>query len=88
MDRIVTMHFNDGTKLSFDFPEQAKGAAARSTKVSDFMSGKHLVIAAEGQVFFFPVTSIKYITISTPALTAEGLGALPRHAIVGARVRG
>ena len=87
MDRIATLHFVDGSKLSFEFPEQTASATARQVKVADFMSGKHLVIEAEGQVFIFPVTSIKYVALSLPRITGETRGALPRHAIVGARLR-
>jgi hypothetical protein len=87
MDRIATLHFTDGSKLAFDFPEQAANAAARNLKLADFMASKHLVIEAEGQVFVFPVSSIKYMTLSFPVLGRETGGALPRHTIRGARVR-
>ena len=88
VDRIATLHFLDGSKLAFEFAEQTTSATARQVKVADFLSGKHLVIEAEGQVFIFPVTSIKYITLSLPRVTGETRGALPRHAIVAARLRG
>ena len=87
MDRIATLHFTDGSKLAFEFAEQTSSATARQVKVADFMSGKHLVIEAEGQVFIFPVTSIKYVVLSLPRVTGETRGALPRHAILGARLR-
>ena len=86
MDRILTLHFVDGSKLSFDFPEQSASAAGRQMKVADFMTSKHLVIEAEGTLMMFPVNNIKYIALSLPS--AKGAAsALPRHAIVGARVR-
>lgn len=87
MDRIVTLHFVDGSKLSFDFPEQSSNAAGKQIKLADFMASKHLVIEAEGQLFVFPVTSVKYIVFSMPSVSKQGLGALPRHALQGARVR-
>jgi hypothetical protein len=88
MDRILTLHFIDGTKLSFEFPAQAANAAARKLKVDDLMAGKHIVIEAEGSVMVFPVVNIKYIAISVPPLAGRERGsALPRHAIVGARIR-
>ncbi len=88
MDRIITLHFIDGTKLAFDFPEQTPNAAARQIKLADFMTSRHLVIEAEGTVMVFPVANIKYIAISMPALPRKGTaGALPRHAIVGAQIR-
>jgi hypothetical protein len=84
MDRIATLHFIDGSKLAFDFPEQTPHASGRQLKVADFMTSKHLVVEAEGSIFVFPVTSIKYIALSVPMLSKQALGALPRHAIVGA----
>jgi hypothetical protein len=86
MDRILTLHFIDGSKLSFDFPEQSASATARQVKVADFMTSKHLVIEAEGTLMMFPIDNIKYIALSMP--NAKGAAAaLPRHAIVGARIR-
>jgi hypothetical protein len=87
MDRIATLHFVDGSKLSFDFPEQTSHAAGKQLRLADFMTSRHVVIEAEGQLFVFPTTSIKYIAFSVPALRKQALGALPRHTITGARVR-
>jgi hypothetical protein len=88
VDRILTLHFNDGSRLAFDFPEQAPNAAARQIKLADFMTSRHLVIEAEGTVMIFPVANIKYIALSSPTLPRKGApSALPRHAIVGARIR-
>jgi len=88
MERILTLHFIDGTKLSFDFGEQVPNAAARKLKLEDFMASRHLVIEAEGSVMIFPVANIKYMALSVPVLNAKGAAAsLPRHAIVGARIR-
>ena len=86
--RILTLHFIDGSKLSFDFPEQTANPAARQIKVADFMTSKHLVIEAEGTVMMFPVNNIKYMALSLPTLNAKGpKTALPPHSIRGARVR-
>jgi len=86
--RILTLHFIDGTKLQFEFPEQSANPAARQMKVADFMVSKHLVIEAEGTVMMFPVNNIKYMALSLPVLSAKGSRAvLPRHTIGGARVR-
>jgi len=88
MDRIVTLHFIDGSKLAFDFPEQTANVAARQIRLADFLASKHLVIEAEGTVMVFPVANIKYIAFSMPTLPRKGAaGALPRHAIVGAHIR-
>jgi hypothetical protein len=88
MERILTLHFIDGSKLAFEFAEQAPNAAGRKLKLDDFMASRHLVIEAEGQVMIFPVANIKYLSLSLPVVSARGTTAgLPRHAIVGARIR-
>ena len=87
MDRVLTLHFVDGSRLAFDFPEQTSHQHARQIKVADFLVSKHLVIEAEGSVLIFPVTSIKYMALSLPIAPRKGATALPRHAIVGARIR-
>ena len=87
MDRSLTLHFNDGSKLSFDFPRQADNAAARQMKLADFLTGKHLVVEADGSILIFPVSNIKYIAMTAPLQDARKTPtSLPRHAILGARI--
>ncbi len=88
MDRVLTLHFVDGTKLSFEFPEQSANTAARQIKLNELMASKHVIIEAEGSVMLFPVANIKYMALSLPMLPSKGATAsLPRHAITGARIR-
>jgi hypothetical protein len=87
MERILTLHFIDGSKLSLAFEEQGNNAA-RKLKVEKLMASKHLVVEAEGSVMIFPVANIKYMALSLPALNAKGTREmLPSHAIIGARIR-
>ena len=88
MEQILTLHFIDGSKLAFDFPTQSMNAAARKIKLTDFMTAKHVVIEADGQVFVMPVANIKYIALSAPGVDSKTAGyVLPTHAIIGARIR-
>jgi len=88
LERTVTLHFIDGTKLSLEFPEQSASASARKLKMSDFLSGQHVVIEAEGSVLVCPMANIKYMSFTTPTLDAKDMKeALPGHAIVGASIR-
>jgi len=88
-DRQLTLHFNDGSKISFDFPEQAENVTARQLKIAEFLTSKHLIVEAEGSILIFPVANIKYIAISGPmgATPARTAVALPKHMIRGARIR-
>jgi hypothetical protein len=88
MDRILTLHFVDGSKMSLAFDEQAANTAARKIKVDKLLASKHLVVEAEGEVLIFPMSSIKYMALSLPTATNKGArDALPAHAITGARIR-
>ena len=88
MERILTLHFNDGSKMSLAFEEQGANTAARKLKIEKLMASKHLVVEAEGQVLVFPIANIKYMALSLPAATAKGAReTLPGHAITGARIR-
>jgi len=84
-DRYLTVHFNDGTKLSFEFPEQGQNAAAKQLKIAEFLTSRHLVVEADGSVMVIPVANIKYLTLNDPGGKAS---VLPKHAILGARIRG
>ena len=87
MDRVLTLHFVDGSKLSFEFPQQSDSATARRLKLSDLMAGKHVVIEADSSVLVFPVANIKYMALSSPLIARKDKAAmLPSHAIVGARI--
>jgi hypothetical protein len=88
MERILTLHFIDGTKLSLAFAEQGMNSAARKLKVEKLMASKHLVVEAEGSVMIFPVANIKYMALSLPALGPKATReVLPSFAITGARIR-
>jgi len=88
LERTVTLHFIDGTKLSLEFPDQTGTNAARKLKMSDFLTEQHIVIEAEGSVLVIPVANVKYMSFTTPMLDSKDMKeALPRHAIVGASIR-
>jgi hypothetical protein len=87
MDRVLTLHFIDGSKLTFEFPEQAANTTARRLKMGDLMTQKHVVVEADGSVMIFPVANIKYMALSSPLMARKDKAAsLPGHAIAGARI--
>jgi hypothetical protein len=88
LDRIATLHFIDGSKLSFEFPQQTPSAAARQIRFGDMLSSQHLVIEAEGQVYVFPVANIKYMVVSMPDFDVDEGSPASRQVIRGARIRG
>ena len=78
----ITVHFNDGTKLSYGFPKQSANTAARQLKLEEFLKSPYLMLTHEGVLTLFPVANIKAIQL------AVGEGAeevpLPKHVIRGA----
>jgi hypothetical protein len=88
MERNLTLHFVDGSKLSFAFDAQGANNAARKLKIDKLMASKHVVIEAEGSVMIFPIANIKYMALSMPPLDKRGTTeTLPSHAITGAKIR-
>ena len=87
MDRALTLHFIDGSKLTFDFVTQAPNAVARQLKLAELMTSKHLVVEAEGSLLIFPVANIKYMALSGSDTKGAKVAQLPKHAITGARIR-
>ena len=59
-DRMLILHFVDGNKLSFDFPEQTEIAAGKQIKIEDLLKGNHLVVEVEGSLLIFPVHSSRH----------------------------
>ena len=87
-DRMLTLHFVDGTKLSFDFPEQTKIAAGKQLRLEEFMKGNHLLVEADGSLLIFPVANIKYIQMSSAFGVIDPNVKLPNAAIRGATIVG
>lgn len=85
-DRTLTLHFNDGTKIAFEFPEQASHELVKEARIKELLASQNLVIEAEGQVMIFPMTSIKYIAFNAFGKGALKGPALPKQAITNARV--
>jgi hypothetical protein len=85
-DRMLTLFFVDGTKLSFDFPEQTKIAAGKQLRLEEFLKGHHLLVEADGSLLIFPVANIKYLQLSSAAATVDPGVKLPNAAIRGATI--
>jgi hypothetical protein len=85
-NRMLSLHFVDGSKISFDFPEQATSAAAKQFKLTEFLKNDHLMIEVEGSFLIFPMANIKYMQIAVAEASAGSEVNLPAHVIRGARI--
>jgi hypothetical protein len=60
-ERHLTIHFNDGSKLAFDFPQQMADGGNVTTRLQEALKGQYLLVECEGSLMMFPLASIKYI---------------------------
>lgn len=85
-DRALTLHFIDGTKIAFDFPEQTSRTQTRQLIIEDFLKSNYVLVEADGRFLIFPVANIKYIQLTPPPDFSVGEVSLPLHAIRGATI--
>jgi hypothetical protein len=78
-DRALTIHFLDGTHVSFGFPAQKANDAARSMMLDEVLEKPYLLIEADGALIMYPMTAIKSIQLSD--LSGQNL-AMPGKGIV------
>jgi hypothetical protein len=81
-DRHMTIHFNDGTRLSFEFPQQAGDAYSVTTRLQEALKAQYLLVDCEGSLMMFPFANIKYVQ-AHPAPSPA-----PANAIQGAKLVG
>ena len=82
--RGLTVHFTDGTKMSYGFPEQGANAAAKQMILESFLKSSYLIVIADGVLTILPVANIKAIQLPVDD-GAAGM-TLPQHVIRGATV--
>ena len=78
-ERHLVVHFNDGTKMAFEFPRQADLHAV-SAKLDEVVRYDQLTVEADGTLILIPLSSVKYAQL-VPAPKA-----LPGTVIKGARL--
>jgi hypothetical protein len=76
----LTVHFMDGSKLSFGFPNQAANAAARQIRFEEFLKSPYLLVLAEGVLTVLPVANIKAIQLPVDEAMMKDVR-LPAHII-------
>ena len=79
-NRGLTIHFNDGTSLTIEFPEQAANEYARTIMKEEILKRRMLAVEAEGALLYIPFENIKYLTVFPAPEQA------PKFAIRGASI--
>ena len=86
-ERSMTLHFIDGSKIEFDFPEQTTNIAGTNLRIEDFLSGSSVLIEAEGSFLVFPMGNVKYVEFSLGSAFDLDVIKLPRSVIRNAKIR-
>lgn len=60
--RNMVIHFMDGTKVAYDFPQQVEEQMVTS-RMAKLLEQQYVVIEADGAMCFYPVNNIKSIQL-------------------------
>ncbi len=61
--RGVTIFFNDGSKLSLDFPKQSANEAAQMLKLDDVLKKRYMLFEAESTFLMVPFENVRYVQL-------------------------
>jgi hypothetical protein len=81
-DRAMTIHFMDGTHVSFDFPAQEANAYGSALLIEELLRNPYIMVEADGVILIYPVANIKSIQLMN--LSGEGQAVAPKGLIRGA----
>ncbi|WP_163338190.1 hypothetical protein [Desulfopila sp. IMCC35008] len=78
--RWMTIHFNDGSEMRFDFIIQDLDLVSLGKAIEKAVESNKLVLEVEGVMYLFPYENIKYVRVSpSPEM-------LPEIAVKGVRL--
>jgi hypothetical protein len=61
--RGITIHFNDGSKVSMDFPRQTPSEIAAMLKLNDVLKKRYMLFEADSTFLMVPFENVKYVQI-------------------------
>jgi hypothetical protein len=61
--RGVTIFFNDGSKLSLDFPKQSPNEAVAALKLDDVLKKRYMLFEAESTFLMVPFENVRYVQL-------------------------
>ena len=64
-DRGLTVHFIDGSKMSFSFPKQVRADEFVAGRIEKVLDKNTLLVEADGALIVIPFSSIKYMQMHT-----------------------
>jgi hypothetical protein len=76
----LTIHFTDGSSVSFDFPIQPGDPAAITRRVEELLKDQYIMIEAEGALLLYPLANVRSLQVFPAPDT------LPQNCIKGASI--
>jgi len=80
--RGLTIHFTDGSKVSYTFTKQSDDPSVMKVRLAEALKGPFVMIAGEGVLTAFPMANIKAIQL--PIDDEKEAAALPGTVLRGA----
>jgi hypothetical protein len=61
--RGITIFFNDGSKLSLDFPKQSPNEAAAAIKLDDVLKKRYMLFETDSTFLMIPFENVRYVQL-------------------------
>ena len=61
--RGIAIFFNDGSKISLDFPKQSPNEAAAAMKFEDVLKKRYMLFEVDGALMMIPFENVRYVQI-------------------------
>jgi hypothetical protein len=61
--RGITIFFNDGSKVSLDFPKQAPNVHAAALRFDDVLKNRYMLFEADGTLLMIPFENVRYVQV-------------------------
>jgi hypothetical protein len=61
--RGITICFNDGSKVSMDFPKQTDNEHAAALKLDDVLKKRYMLFEADSTLLMIPFENVKYVQV-------------------------
>ena len=61
--RGITIHFNDGSKMALDFPQQTPNVATQMLKLEDVLENRYMLFEADNTFLMVPFENVKYVQV-------------------------
>jgi len=70
--RGLTIYFNDGSKISLDFPRQSPSEAAATLKLDDVLKKRYMLFEADSTFLMIPFENVRYVQLYPAPDSVQG----------------